>query len=62
MAAVAGGPAAAAPGTLLGTDDFGHWKEAEATHELKGSGGRKDAFPGTSQSTCKQRMKDGSIW
>lgn len=24
MAAVAGGPAAAAPGTLLGADDFGH--------------------------------------
>lgn len=24
VAAVTGGPAAAAPGTLLGTDDFGH--------------------------------------
>ena len=30
VTAVAGGPATAAPGTLLGTDDFGHWKEAKA--------------------------------
>lgn len=38
MAAVAGGPAAAAPWTLLGADDFGHWKGAQVTCELKSQG------------------------
>lgn len=27
VAAVTGGPATTTPGTLLGTDDFGHWKK-----------------------------------
>lgn len=56
VAAVTGGPAAAAPGTLLGTDDFGHWKEAKATvscglRKVEGS------LPRDPGSICKRRWK-----
>lgn len=63
VAAVTGGPAATTPGTLLGTDDFGHWKRkitGATLPKFSFVGSRKGEVGAESRAFCI--LHDSGTW